>query len=346
MDANGIAAAVLPVSSPGVHFGDRRLVADAAARDLARHVNDSGAALVAARPDRFGLSASLPLPDVEGALEELARAYDELRTGAVALKTHYHGRYLSDPAFAPGLAELDARDAVITLHPSSPPGWQHTTPGRPRPMIEFPPLRHHPLRRRPHLERDTPTPPPYPLGHSACRSRPARTRTPGRLRLRPDRRGRRRTRRPRQPPLRPRRHTPFLSHSKACSNWPPPTGSSTAATSRSPRRTPPPWPPNCASARTCVTPDWTSPPTHPPRACSLDSPEHRDHRAPGTHRSPDLRPQAGDPAEPGSDRRIQHRVPTWHIELNLHTPAGPRPRSTWTWRRLPPHRLRRRCDGP
>ena len=128
----GIAAAVLSVSSPGVHFGD-----DRAARDLARHVNDFGAEIVAKQPTRFGLSASLPLPDVEGALAELAYAYDALHADAVALETNYHGRYLSDPDFDPVLAELDRRDSVVTLHPTSPPGWEQTAFGRPRPMIEF-----------------------------------------------------------------------------------------------------------------------------------------------------------------------------------------------------------------
>ncbi|GHE74676.1 hypothetical protein ACPC3D_33160 [Streptomyces cellulosae] len=41
MDRKGIAAALLSVSSPGVHYGD-----DRAARELARAVNDEGAALV------------------------------------------------------------------------------------------------------------------------------------------------------------------------------------------------------------------------------------------------------------------------------------------------------------
>ncbi|WP_435158856.1 amidohydrolase family protein [Amycolatopsis sacchari] len=138
MAQTGTAAAVLSISSPGVHFGDASPAADAAARDLAAHVNDSGAAMVARRPDRFGLSAVLPLPDVDGALAELTRAYDELGADAVALLTNYHGRYLSDPVFAPVLAELDARGSVVTLHPTSPPGWEGTALGRPRPMIEFP----------------------------------------------------------------------------------------------------------------------------------------------------------------------------------------------------------------
>jgi 6-methylsalicylate decarboxylase len=133
----GVAAAVLSISSPGVHFGDDSLAANPAARDLAQHVNDSGARLVARWPDRFGLSAVLPLPDVDGALAELTRAYDDLDADAIALLTNYHGRYLADPAFGPMFAALDERAAVVTLHPTSPPGWERTAHGRPRPMIEF-----------------------------------------------------------------------------------------------------------------------------------------------------------------------------------------------------------------
>ncbi|WP_422129595.1 amidohydrolase family protein [Streptomyces misionensis] len=137
MAATGVQAAVLSISSPGVHFGDDTLTADRPARALARHVNEFGADLVARRPDRFGLSAVLPLPDIDGALAELTYAGDQLHADAIALATHYHGRYLSDPAFAPVLSELDTRGAVVTLHPKSPPGWEHTALGHPRPMIEF-----------------------------------------------------------------------------------------------------------------------------------------------------------------------------------------------------------------
>lgn len=138
MAQTGTAAAVLSISSPGVHFGDASPSTNPAARSLAKHVNDSGAEIVARWPDRFGLSAVLPLPDIDGALTELARAYDDLGADAIALLTNYHGRYLSDPVLAPVLAELDARGSVVTLHPTSPPGWESTALNRPRPMIEFP----------------------------------------------------------------------------------------------------------------------------------------------------------------------------------------------------------------
>lgn len=137
MEQTGVAAAVLSISSPGVHFGADATAADPAARSLAAHVNDFGAEVVAQHPSRFGLSAELPLPDIDGALNEITRAYDDLGADAIALKTNFHGRYLGDSAFAPVLAELDRRNAVVTLHPTSPACWQDVALGRPRPMLEF-----------------------------------------------------------------------------------------------------------------------------------------------------------------------------------------------------------------
>ena len=64
-----VGTAVLSVSSPGAHFGH-----DAAARALARQVNEFGAGVARKYPDRFGHFASLPLPDVDGSLASCARA--------------------------------------------------------------------------------------------------------------------------------------------------------------------------------------------------------------------------------------------------------------------------------
>ncbi len=133
MDGLGIAASVISISSPGIHFGD-----DRAARTLARTVNEIGAATVAANPDRFGFLASLPLPDVNGALEEVAYAFDELNADGVVLMSNVAGRYPGDPEYEELMAELDRRAAVVVLHPASPPSWQAVSLGRPRPMIEFP----------------------------------------------------------------------------------------------------------------------------------------------------------------------------------------------------------------
>ncbi|MBE1495405.1 putative TIM-barrel fold metal-dependent hydrolase [Amycolatopsis lexingtonensis] len=132
MDRWGVAVSLLSISSPGVHFGD-----DAAARKLARHVNDTGAAVRRAHPDRFGHFASLPLPDVDGALAELAYAVDELGSDGVTIETNAAGRYLGDPAFGPLWTELERRRTPVFVHPTSPPHAEGISLGRPRPMLEF-----------------------------------------------------------------------------------------------------------------------------------------------------------------------------------------------------------------
>src|SRR5215213_866286 len=71
MDRVGIATAMLSVSSPGVAFGGNPVV-------WARSVNETGARAVRDHPRRFGLFASLPLPDADAALAEVAYALDRL----------------------------------------------------------------------------------------------------------------------------------------------------------------------------------------------------------------------------------------------------------------------------
>jgi 6-methylsalicylate decarboxylase len=133
MDRNGIRVAVASVSSPGIHFGD-----DAAARRLARGVNEFNAGVVAKYPDRFAFLASLPLPDIEGALAEITYAYDVLHADGVTLKTNARGLYIGDPAMEPVLDALDQRHALAVLHPTSPPGSDAVAQGWGRPMLEFP----------------------------------------------------------------------------------------------------------------------------------------------------------------------------------------------------------------
>ena len=59
MDRLDVRLAILSISSPGVHFGD-----GAAAVELARSVNETGARIARDRPDRFGFFAALPLPEI------------------------------------------------------------------------------------------------------------------------------------------------------------------------------------------------------------------------------------------------------------------------------------------
>ncbi len=134
MDGLNIRTAMLSVSSPGVHFGD-----DGAARKLAREVNEEGAKAVSDHPGRFGLFASLPLPDIDGALAEATYAFDTLGADGIVVETNHHGMYMGDSRLDPLFAELNRRRAVVFMHPTSPacPCCQALSLGYPRPMIEF-----------------------------------------------------------------------------------------------------------------------------------------------------------------------------------------------------------------
>ncbi len=113
-------------------FGD-----ELAAAELARRVNDFAAKVCADRPDRFRFFGSLPLPATDEALSELARCLDDLGASGITAETNAGGTYLTDPAVAPVLEELDRRAAVLFVHPTSPPGGAATSLGMPRPMHEF-----------------------------------------------------------------------------------------------------------------------------------------------------------------------------------------------------------------
>jgi len=127
MDRLEIATSYLSVSSPGV-LGDA---------DLARAVNEEGRRAVVDHPGRFGLLASLPLPDVDAAMAEIAHAGERLDADGFVLLTNVDGTYVGDASFTPVLRELDRRRARVLLHPTSPACWERTSLGRPRPMLEF-----------------------------------------------------------------------------------------------------------------------------------------------------------------------------------------------------------------
>lgn len=130
MDQVGIETALLSITSPGVIFGGDPVV-------WARRVNEAGAETVRQHPRRFGLLATLPLPDVDAALLELDYALETLNADGVVLMTNFDDIYLGDRRYDAVFAELNRRKSVVLIHPTSPACFEQTSLGYPRPILEY-----------------------------------------------------------------------------------------------------------------------------------------------------------------------------------------------------------------
>ncbi|MEU9151906.1 amidohydrolase family protein [Streptomyces sp. NPDC048417] len=115
MDDNQIATSILSLTAPSVvgWQGQER-------RDMARRVNEYVADLVTRHPGRFGNFATVPLPDVEGAVSEAEHALDEIGADGVVLLSNYEGVYLGDAKYAPLWDALNRRSAIVFIHPGHP----------------------------------------------------------------------------------------------------------------------------------------------------------------------------------------------------------------------------------
>jgi predicted TIM-barrel fold metal-dependent hydrolase len=87
-------------------------------RAVARECNEFQARMREDHPARFGAFALLPLPDVHGALDEIAYALDILGLDGVGLFSSVNELYLGDPSLDPVFQELNRRKAVVFIHPT------------------------------------------------------------------------------------------------------------------------------------------------------------------------------------------------------------------------------------
>lgn len=135
MDEAGIRTCVLSLpSTPGVWFG-----ADPAGMQrMSRLCNEFAAKMVRDYPGRFGLFASLPMPDVDGALQEIDHAFGALKADGINLMTSFGNKWPGDPLFDPVFQELNRRKAVVYVHPTAAPCCSKSVPGALPQMIEFP----------------------------------------------------------------------------------------------------------------------------------------------------------------------------------------------------------------
>jgi aminocarboxymuconate-semialdehyde decarboxylase len=128
----GIAKQILTFTTPGTHIeSPRRSV------ELARIVNDSLAKIADERSDPFAALATLPLNDPAASVEELERAFGELRFKGVMLHSNINGVALSDKRFWPLYEKASDLRAVFYIHPSFPVGVEAMTDYWLMPLIGF-----------------------------------------------------------------------------------------------------------------------------------------------------------------------------------------------------------------
>jgi 5-carboxyvanillate decarboxylase len=115
MDALGQDLALLSLNPPGV-----QPYRSADAVGLARGFNDSLAAIVQERPERFAGLGTVAPQDPEAAAEEIRRVMGTLGLSGIMINSHTNGRYLDEPRFAPLLDAAEDSRAPIYLHPRMP----------------------------------------------------------------------------------------------------------------------------------------------------------------------------------------------------------------------------------
>jgi aminocarboxymuconate-semialdehyde decarboxylase len=116
MDECGVDICVVSLTCPNVFWGGPEISTKAA-----RIMNDDMAAAQKAHPGRLRWLASIPWQYPERALAELERACAAGASGVMVL-ANIDGRSLTDDAFAPIWAAIDARALPVLVHPTAPPG--------------------------------------------------------------------------------------------------------------------------------------------------------------------------------------------------------------------------------
>ncbi|KAK3695801.1 amidohydrolase [Podospora appendiculata] len=141
-----ITKSILSITSPGTHLSPDH---DAAA--MTRQTNAELSAISRAHPSHFRFFASLPLPLVEASMAEIDHALDDLGAVGFAVLSNANGVYLGDAVLDPVFAKLNARKAIVFIHPTTcnvtmTPSTSTSTStfhavkpltNYPRPMMEF-----------------------------------------------------------------------------------------------------------------------------------------------------------------------------------------------------------------
>ena len=107
MEEAGIDFTILSMATP--HISDC---------ESAREINEEFAELCRRFPKKFGFVATLPLPNVEGSINEFHYATEKLRALGVKVASNSDGVYLGDERLDPIFAELNRKNSLVIIHPS------------------------------------------------------------------------------------------------------------------------------------------------------------------------------------------------------------------------------------
>ena len=105
---------------------------------MCRQLNEKMSAVKKKYPDQFGFQATLPLPNIDAAVDEAVYALDVLHADGVKLASNSRGLYLGDQELAPLMEALDKRHAICNIHPHRPePIKEGVFSAGPVPLFEF-----------------------------------------------------------------------------------------------------------------------------------------------------------------------------------------------------------------
>lgn len=133
MEKANIIYTALSITSPFFNFVDSSELAQAV-----RECNEEGSKIAGENPDKIGILASLPLPDVQASIDEIEYCTKKLNVKGFALPTHASGVYMGNPTLDPVMKALDDVGALVTLHPTSPAlVIENVNETLPIPLFEF-----------------------------------------------------------------------------------------------------------------------------------------------------------------------------------------------------------------
>jgi aminocarboxymuconate-semialdehyde decarboxylase len=133
MDKGGMDMQILSMTTPSVYSMEPK---DSIA--FARLVNDETSAIAEKYPDRFAGMATLPFNDIDGAMDELDRAVNDLGMKGVVTFSNLAGKTLDSPELWPIYDKISRMGVPLFMHPFTPLAGDIFKDYRLAPMIGFP----------------------------------------------------------------------------------------------------------------------------------------------------------------------------------------------------------------